>query len=205
MNYSELTQLVEDHLGRGDLSSWYQSFIATAETWLNYGSTETPPLRVREMEEIATLTPTSGAVTIPADYLEYVRVSEATASKRTLDYVTPDQVERWYPDGAAGLSEQFTIIGESLYTFPLAQSDISLVYYKAIPSLTAAAPTNWLSTKNPNIYLHATLFAAYTFTKDVDLATAHAGLASALISGMNQSGMMAKYARASLKMRGATP
>lgn len=205
MTYTDLTQLVEDHLARGDLSAWYQSFIATAETWLNYGSEETPPLRVREMETIATLTPTAGVVTLPADYLEYVRVSEKTSTRRTLDYVTPDQAERWYPDGAAGLSDEFTIIGESLYTFPLAQSDVELVYYKTIPALTPAAPTNWLLTKNQNIYLHATLFAAYTFTKDVELATAHAGLASALIAGMNKSGMMAKYARAGLKMRGATP
>ena len=104
MNYADLQQLVEDHLGRSDLSSWFQSFVASAETWLNYGSQETPPLRVREMETIATLTPVSGVVTLPADYLEYERVSEALSTRRTLDYVTPDQAERWYPDGAAGLA-----------------------------------------------------------------------------------------------------
>lgn len=205
MNYADLQQLVEDHLARSDLSSWFQSFVASAETWLNYGSQETSPLRVREMESIATLTPVSGVVTLPADYLEYERVSEALSSRRTLDYVTPDQAERWYPDGAAGLAEQFTIIGESLYTFPLAQSDISLLYYRSIPPLTAVDDTNWLLTKNQNIYLHAVLFAAYTFTKDADLASAHAGLASALIAGMNKSGVMAKYARAGVKMRGTTP
>lgn len=205
MNYADLQQLVEDHLARSDLSSWFQSFVASAETWLNYGSEETPPLRVREMETIATLTPAAGVVTLPADYLEYERVSEALSSRRTLDYVTPDQAERWYPDGAAGVAEQFTIIGESLYTYPLAQSDISLLYYRSIPPLTAVDDTNWLLTKNQNIYLHAVLFAAYTFTKDADLASAHAGLASALIAGMNQSGVMAKYARAGVKMRGTTP
>ena len=205
MNYADLQQLVEDHLARSDLSSWFQSFVASAETWLNYGSQETPPLRVREMETIATLTPVSGVVTLPADYLEYERVSEALSTRRTLDYVTPDQAERWYPDGAAGLAEQFTIIGESLYTFPLAQSDISLLYYRSIPPLTPVDDTNWLLTKNQNIYLHAVLFAAYTFTKDADLAAAHAGLASALIAGMNQSGVMAKYSRAGVKMRGPTP
>lgn len=205
MNYADLQQLVEDHLARSDLSSWFQSFVASAETWLNYGSEETPPLRVREMETIATLTPVAGVVTLPTDYLEYERVSEALSSRRTLDYVTPDQAERWYPDGAAGLAEQFTIIGESLYTYPLAQSDISLLYYRSIPPLTAVDDTNWLLTKNQNIYLHAVLFAAYTFTKDADLASAHAGLASALIAGMNKSGVMAKYARAGVKMRGTTP
>ena len=66
MNYADLQQLVEDHLGRSDLSSWFQSFVASAETWLNYGSQETPPLRVREMETIATLTPVSGVVTLPS-------------------------------------------------------------------------------------------------------------------------------------------
>ena len=205
MNYADLQQLVEDHLARSDLSSWFQSFVASAETWLNYGSEETPPLRVREMETIATLTPVAGVVTLPDDYLEYERVSEALSSRRTLNYVTADQTERWYPDGAAGVAEQFTIIGESLYTFPLAQSDISLLYYRSIPPLTAVDDTNWLLTKNQNIYLHAVLFAAYTFTKDADLAAAHAGLASALIAGMNQSGVMAKYARAGVKMRGVTP
>lgn len=205
MDYAGLTQLVESYLARPTLAPWYQSFISAAETWLNYGSQETPALRVREMEEIDTLTPTDGVAVLPGDYLEYITVAEADGRQRVLDYITPDQAHRWYPSQPGGGAQYFTIIGENLHTFPQASGDLSLTYYKTIPPLTPVDDTNWLLAKNPNIYLHATLFAAFTFDRNAAEASAHAGLASSLINGMNRSGMMAKYRRAGLTPRGTTP
>src|SRR5947208_3131337 len=105
--YSDLQQAVSDHLARTDLTAYIPDFITMAENWLNYGSENVPPLRTKEMEAVTSLVPASGVCTLPSDFLEWRRVSENTSTKRTLDYITLDEAERLYPDGAAGLGERF--------------------------------------------------------------------------------------------------
>lgn len=51
---------------------------------------------------------------------------------------------------------------ELAYT-PDAIYNLGLYYYQRIPALTALAPTNWLLTNYPNIYLFGTLVAAEAF------------------------------------------
>ncbi len=201
----ELLQAVSDAMARSDLTAFIPDFVTMAENWLNYGSENVPPLRVKEMEATASLVPVSGVVTLPTDFLEWRRVSENTSYKRTLAYITSDEAERRYPDGAGGLGERFSIVGTSLYTYPLVSNNVNLIYYQAIPALTVSAPTNWLLTKAPGIYLRATLVQAYAFIKDAAEMTTQAQLASALIAGLNRSDMLGKYSRAGLTLRGATP
>lgn len=202
--YTELQTAVSDNLARTDLGPFIPDFITMAENWLNYGSDNVSPLRCREMETIASLVPVSGVCALPSDYLQYTRVSENTTYKRTLNYVTLDQAERDYPDGAAGLAEKFTIIGTNLYTYPLAANNINLVYYQTLPPLASNA-TNWLLTKAPGVYLRATLMQAADYTKDDAELAKQSQFAAALVAGMNRSDMLGKYARAGVYMRTATP
>lgn len=203
--YAELQQAVSDNLARTDLGPFIPDFITMAENRLNYGSESVSPLRCREMETIVSLVPTSGVCALPSDYLGYTRVSENTSYKRTLNYVTLDQAERSYPDGASGLAEKFTIIGTNLYTYPLAQNNINLVYYQAIPALSDTNTTNWLLTKAPGVYLRATLMQAADYTKDDGELTKQAQLAASLVAGLNRSDLMGKYHRAGVWLRTATP
>ena len=156
------------------------------------------------MEAVVSLVPVNGVVSLPDDYLEALRVSENTSYKRTLNYITSDEAERLYPDGAAGLGTSYSIIGTSLYTYPLVSNNVNLVYYQAIPPL-ASNPTNWLLTKSPSLYLRASLMQAADYTKDDGELTKQAQLAGALIAGLNRSDMMGKYRRAGISMRGPTP
>lgn len=203
--YSDLQQAVADNLARTDLTAFIPDFVTMAENWLNYGSENVPPLRVKEMESITTLTPVSGAAALPSGFLEWLRVAEATSSKRTLEYITPNEGKRLYPTDVAGLGERFTIIGTSIYTFPLVQNTINLIYYQAIPALSDTNTTNWLLTKSPGIYLRATLVQANDFIKNTAEMTTQAQLASALIAGLNRSDMLGKYSRAGLTIRGVAP
>lgn len=202
--YTDLQQAISDHLARSDLAAFHPDFITLAENWINYGSESVPALRVKEMEATTSLVPASGVCALPSDYLQYQRVSENTSYKRTLAYVTPDEAERLYPDGAAGLGERFTIIGTSLYTFPLVSNNVNLIYYQALPPL-ASNTSNWLLLKSPGIYLRAALAQAAAFIKDNDELTKQAALAKALIAGLNESDMLGKFAHAGLTMRGPTP
>jgi hypothetical protein len=204
-DYSSLVTAIGDDLARSDLASYIPDFIMQAEQVFNHGSESIDPLRVRDMETIDSLSPTSNVYTLPSDYLQYRRVTEEASPRRPLDYIDPMGVDQLYPLRASGYSNHFTIIGNSLYTYPLSTNDVELVYYATIPALTSVATTNWLITKAPSLYFRMTLMFVASFLKlDAEVAK-NAQMAKALIDGMNRSGMMANYARAGLTLRGITP
>jgi hypothetical protein len=204
-DYSSLVTAIGDDLARSDLTSYIPDFIMQAEQVFNHGSESIDPLRVRDMETIDSLSPTSNVYTLPDDYLQYRRVTEEASPRRPLDHIDPMGVDQLYPLRASGYSNHFTIIGNSLYTYPLSTNDVELVYYATIPALTSVATTNWLITKAPSLYFRMTLMFVASFLKlDAEVAK-NAQMAKALIDGMNRSGMMANYARAGLTLRGITP
>jgi hypothetical protein len=204
-DYSSLVTAIGDDLARSDLTSYIPDFIMQAEQVFNHGSESIDPLRVRDMETIDSLSPTSNVYTLPDDYLQYRRVTEEASPRRPLDHIDPMGVDQLYPLRASGYSNHFTIIGNSLYTYPLSTNDVELVYYATIPALTSVATTNWLITKAPSLYFRMGLMFAASFIKNDGEVAKNAQMAKALIDGMNRSGMMANYARAGLTLRGITP
>jgi hypothetical protein len=204
-NYSELVTAIANKMARSDLDEYVPDFVLQAEQVFNHGSESIDPLRVRDMETIDSLSPTSNVYTLPSDYLQYRRVTEEASPRRPLDYIDPMGVDQLYPLRASGYSNHFTIIGNSLYTYPLSTNDVELVYYATIPALTSVATTNWLITKAPSLYFRMTLMFAASFIKNDGEVAKNAQMAKALIDGMNRSGMMANYARAGLTLRGVTP
>lgn len=204
-DYTTLATAIGDNLARSDLTSFIPDFIMQAEQVFNHGSESISPLRVRDMETVTSLTPTANVYTIPSNYLQYRRVTEETSPRRPLDYIEPTAVDQQYAIRAGGPSCNFTIIGNSLYTYPLSSNDVELVYYAAIPALTSVATTNWLITKAPSLYLRMSLMFAADFIHDGDQTAKNAQMAKALIDGMNRSGMLANYARAGLTLRGVVP
>ena len=204
-NYTTLVTAIGDNLARSDLTSYIPDFIMQAEQVFNYGGDNIQPLRTRDMETVTSLSPTSNVYTLPSDYLQYRRVVEEASPRRPLDYMDPVGIDQHYPLRYAGSSNNFTIIGDSLYTYPLSTNDVELTYYAVIPALTDSATTNWLITKAPSVYLRMSLMFAAEFVKDNTEVAKHAEMARALMDGMNRSNMMANYARAGLTLRGNTP
>jgi len=204
-DYSGLVTAIGDKLARSDLDGFIPDFIMQSEHVFNHGSESIAPLRVRDMETIGSLSPAANVYTLPGDYLQYRRVTEESSPRRPLDYIDPMGVDQLYPLRASGFSNHFTIIGNSLYTYPLSSNDVELVYYALIPALTSVATTNWLITKAPSLYMRMSLMFAADFIGDDAEIAKQAQMAKALIDGMNRSGMMANYARAGLTLRGVTP
>ncbi len=198
--YSELLTAGQNWLmGRTDLATFYPDFVTLGSGYIN------GELRVRQMETIADLSPTSGICTLPDDYLEYRRVVEKANPRRTLEYISPTRADYEYPFQQSALSNSFTIIGSSLYTFPLTSSDVELTYYASVPALSDAAPTNWLLTARPELYLRASLMHAAEFVKDNEEAAKQKALADMVIEQMHRLDERANYARVSAHVRGPTP
>jgi hypothetical protein len=204
-NYSELVTAIANKMARSDLEDYIPDFVLQSEQVFNHGSEMIDPLRVRDMEVIDDLSPTSNVYTLPDDYLQYRRVTELGGVRRVLDYMEPVAIDQHYPLRSSGASNHFTIIGNSLFTYPLSTNDVELVYYGAIPALTEADDENWLLTKAPSLYLRMSLMFANDFIGDDAETGKNAQMAKALIDGMNRSGMLANYARAGLTLRGVTP
>jgi hypothetical protein len=207
MNYSGLKTALADWSARTDLTSYLTDLIDFATAGFNHGipAAGIAPLRVREMMTVTSLTPSSGAATLPSDYLQYRRVVEEASIRRELQYVVPSYTDQVYPDRASGLSCDFTIIGSSLYMFPVSANDIELTYFAEIPDLSDSVTSNWLLAKHPSLYVHAGLLQVGMFTKDNALTARSQAMVVSMIDGLNLTDELANFARAGTRMKGMTP
>lgn len=210
-NFSQLVQAVQDWMmDRSDLASFAPDCITLAEGYLNYGGSwdsHDRPLRCRQMETLAHLTPDgNGVYTLPADYLQYKAITESSVSpRRSLAYIEPVGAEVWYGTRGGGAGYNFTIVGNQIHGYPNSGATIDLVYYARIPALTALNPENWLLEANPNIYLYGALMQAADKVKFPEELEKYATMLRAYVSGMNDTNMMGTIGRAGLSMRGPCP
>lgn len=179
-------------------------FIQFATHSFNHGAPDFPALRTRDMETTVDLTPSSGVATLPEDYLQFRSVTLASSTPRLLSYVSPDDATWLYGRNSAGLSNSFTVVGDSLSLYPSNASDVSMVYYAKIPELVDDTDTNWVIEKHPNLYLHGALYHLGLFRRDMSLMQPSAAMVKVIIESVQGTDMVGKYAYASMRPRGMT-
>lgn len=162
MTYETLKSEVADWLNRGDLTAVIPTFIRNAETTLGRR------LRVRQMLTTTNLTVADEYEALPTDYKEWRALSITTADGPIpMRYVTPDRanlLQTATPDQPA----YFTVEGTDLRFVPSPDASYAgrLLYYAALPALSADVSTNWLLDEAPDIYLYATLMEAAPYLRD---------------------------------------
>jgi len=156
-NFSELKQAGESWLDHQLFTARVPDFITLFEATANRR------LRVRQQETSTTLTPSSGSATLPADYLSWRRVTWIADPGRDLEYVHPSYLQAAYPTSPQGAPTVFTIEGSTLKVRPVDDTGLDFLYFQKIPSLSDAAPTNWLLTAHPDLYLFGLLVEAEMF------------------------------------------
>jgi len=155
--YAELQAAVGNWLDHSLFAARVPEFIALFEAAANRR------LRVREQEATATLTPSSGAVALPADYLAWRRLTWTGTPRVELQYVHPSYLQAAYPSSPTDVPRIFTIEGTTLKIRPLDGTPLELDYFQKIPALSDAAPSNWLLTAHPDVYLFGSLVEAEMF------------------------------------------
>jgi hypothetical protein len=155
--YSELKAAVENWLDHTLFTARVPEFIALFEAAANRR------LRVRAQETSAALSPSAGAVALPADYLAWRRVTWTGSNRVELQYVHPSYLQAAYPSSPSDVPRIFTIEGSSLKIRPVDNSALEFDYFARIPALSDAAPTNWLLTAHPDLYLFGALTEAEMF------------------------------------------
>lgn len=200
--YAELKDSVVSWLAdRTDLATKVDDFLDLCEADIN----SLPDFRLLEMETMALLPLVAGAVTLPADYLEWRQVTLVAQPRVGLTYIPPSLVEKWYADRVSAPSNTFTIINDTLSIYPLSTGDVELVYYAKVPALSAANTTNWLLTKKPNAYLFGTLHYAGVYEQDKEMQQNYGSKYSQAMSEIIAADRGARYARTSVRHQGITP
>lgn len=207
MDYAGLNAAVTNWAARNDVDAEVPNFIAFAEDMFNYGfpTAQVAPLRVREMQATATIAMSNGTGSLPDDYLQYLSIKSMASTPRPLQNVTRTFSDQAYANGAAGLSNYFSIIGDEIIVYPSSGEDVNMLYYQKIPSLSDVNTTNWLLTKHASLYLHAALMHLGLFTKDNELTQRSQAVVASGIDGLNQTDALSMFASTGTRMRMRTP
>lgn len=201
--YAELKTAIPNWFrDRQDLAAQTDEFIDLAEALLN------SKLRCRQMETVASLTPTNNVCTLPTDYVEYKRVVEEASIRRKLAYITEDAADGLYPSRYSGLACHFMIVGSSLTALPLSANNIELTYYQKLPALSDSNTTNWLLTEHPGLYLHACLMYAAEYVSDglnVDDIARESKWVETYLGTISEVDNRGKFGNAGVVLQGITP
>lgn len=153
---------LSDYMARTDLEEYYPTFVQLAEKRLNSG------LKALGMQGGALIDIDGGLATLPDDYIEWVSARFVPAAGKTvpLRYVEPNSPEITHRHRPNGPPQYYTVSANAIQVVPGRAGKVDMHYYRRLPPLTAAAPTNWLITTAPQLYLYAVLGEAYVFQKD---------------------------------------
>lgn len=159
--YSELQTSIAGWLSRADLTARIPDFITLVETRLNR------KLRVEQMETVATGTLTGQTLAIPADCLKIQRFVLYPGDREIdLEYAPAKNLAKF----GTSTDEPFyyTKQNQLLYVAPIPDSDYTykLFYLAKVAALSDAAPTNWLLTDSPDVYLYGALLEAAPYIKN---------------------------------------
>jgi len=197
--FSELKTAVADFLNRSDLTSVIPTFISLAEADFNRR------IRHRKMLERSTATLDSHFTALPTDFLEAYNVQLNTSPLRPLEYITPEYADelRHGRFQAAGQPYYFTIIGDTLEAIPVPDTSytIELTYYKAIAALSDAAPSNWLLSSHPDLYLYASLAASAPYLKEDERLPMWIQWKDKMIADLNAQSERSEVSGSVLKIR----
>ncbi len=157
-NYTELVTELEAYLNRADFTPRIPTFIQLTEARLNR------LLDDPEMEVRTTATGTGQYTTLPADFKRMVGVS--TGNDYKLEQIGAGQLTS-LDQTNTGTPRFYAIADGSISFAPInSAANITMLYIRRIPALTAAAPTNWLLDLAPDLYLYGALVQASIFGWD---------------------------------------
>ncbi len=196
--YTELQASVADWLNRADLTAQIPDFIRLGEAAMRR--------RLRTRRNMALVSFPIDAVRedLPADYAG-IRSLTLTGDDRPLDYVTPEKLSQIRRDYALAPSRPraYSIVGSQIEFAPAPDQAYAaeLVYFTKLASLTDLAPTNWVLTDNPDLYLYASLAAASAFLKDDERIATWQSAADAIFDSIDESNESELQSGQPLKMQ----
>ena len=163
-NYSELKSAIADWLDRTDLTDSISDFITLAE------ARHKRDFKLRRMETRVTANTIADTeyYTLPDQYVAMRNIQLNTDPKTSLEYLTPEQMDRIYAGSMKGKPRAYSIIGNDIQLRPIPDSayEIEILYFKHFTALSYSAPTNEMLTNHPDIYLYGSLVEAEPYLQN---------------------------------------
>ena len=163
-NYSELKSAIADWLDRTDLTDQIPDFITLAE------ARHKRDFKLRRMETRVTADTIADTeyYTLPDNYVAMRNIQLNTDPKTSLEYLTPEQMDRIYAGSNKGKPKAYSIIGNDIQLRPLPDSvyEIEILYFKHFAPLSDSAPTNEMLTNHPDAYLYGALVEAEPYLQN---------------------------------------
>lgn len=178
-NYATLQSALTGWLKRADLTARIPEFIQLAEARMNRD------LRQSQQQTTLTGVVSSGLIQLPADCraVQSVRIAIGNTYQEieplppdALADVTPSQ---GFPAGYVNVGGILTLIGGT------GSPTFKLTYYQKIPALNDTDTTNWLISREPGLYLYASLIEASPYLQDDARALVWAQQYTSILEGMN--------------------
>jgi len=168
--YTELKASIANWLNRSDLTDEIaDDFIKLTEADYN------AKLRIRQMEQIDTVTINSETVSVPTGFISvrsfYILLNSV---KYPLEYITPHNLFEIRGGSRTGRPRSYTIEADNeTEQFRFGPSpDTSytgyLSYYKDIAALSSSNTSNPILAKHPGIYLYGSLYHSSNFLGGMD-------------------------------------
>lgn len=177
-NFTELKASIKTWMKRDGLTDpELEDFIKLAETRFNR------EIRSMEMESREQATLSGEYLGLPADFLALRKIHLEGAPDKPLRYLSPLQIAQM--DTPVGPPGYYTIVDMQFQIFPIGPGTPEIVYYQRIPALSATNPTNWLLTKEPDLYLFGSLVEACAYSINDDRATIWEARVQQLIVDLN--------------------
>ena len=189
--YTELKTAVTGFLDRTDITTRVPEFIVFAEAHMNR------ELRTNDQLAFATLPADSPTLALPSDLRE-VKAVRIASTGEPLKFRDIDQMDELRPRfSTPGTPLFYGVAGASLEFLPAPPAaspvDIFVRYFRAVPALTDAAPTNWLLTKHPDAYLYGSLIHSAPYLREDERVPLWVEAFTAIIESIRQESDRAMF------------
>ena len=172
-NYGDLKTAIAAWTARADLTTVIPDFVALTHADLMRDLRG--HLRLQKRDTAFSIT--GEYVAAPSDFLEVVSfVITSTTQPFAMSFLPNDTANDTY-GGVQDIPQHFTLVGSSSnvenFRFsppPNGTYTATLEYYARLTFFANDAATNWILTDYPNLYLYGSLYHAFKYMKDPNMA-----------------------------------
>jgi len=164
MNYLQITEAAIAYSDRTDAEviDRIDTFILMTESRINRA------LQVQQMaiRTCLTILTDQEYFGLPEGFssLRDIEIVDGTGNRITLPMYTPEQLNKHHLSGST--SPAYSIVADQLHIVPVLEGcQLEIIYHKDITHLDNTNPTNWLTEKHPDIYVHGILVEINAFIK----------------------------------------
>jgi hypothetical protein len=163
-DFTSLKAAAGAHYGnRSDLVPKWDLFTQLAETEINGF------LRVNPQQAVTTLTSAAGVITLPSDALKAQTIRQTEARKPRIQWTDMAGIEAYLSEvDQTGDPHWAAEVDGTIYLAAEPDDGVTfrVAYTRRVPALSGSAPTNWLLTRRPDIYLFGLLEQAGVYDHD---------------------------------------